>query len=53
MKENLLLLKDLLRIKKKIYKHMTAMSKNVYFDNLDDVVDENNKTYHKTIKMKY
>ena len=31
---------------------MTAMSKNVYFDNLDDVVDENNKTYHKTIKMK-
>ena len=31
--------------KNKIYKHMTAISKNVYFDVLND-------TYHKTIKMK-
>ena len=31
---------------------MTAISKNVYFDVVDDVVDEYNNTYHKTIKMK-
>ena len=31
---------------------MTAISKNVYFDVLDDIVDEYNNTYHKTIKMK-
>ena len=39
-------------LKNKIYKHMTAMSKNVYFNVLDDIVDEYNDTYHKTIKMK-
>ena len=27
-------------LKKKIYKHMTAVSKYVYFDVLDDIVDE-------------
>ena len=31
---------------------MTAISKNVYFDVLDDIVDKYNNTYHKTIKMK-
>ena len=31
---------------------MTAISRNVYFDVLDDIVDEYNKTYHRTIKMK-
>ena len=31
---------------------MTAISKNVYFDVLDDIVDEYNNAYHKTIKMK-
>ena len=39
-------------LKNKIYKHMTAVSKNVYFDVLDDIVDEYNNSYHKTIKMK-
>ena len=39
-------------LKNKIYKHMTAISKNVYFDVLDDIVDEYNNTYHRTIKMK-
>ena len=39
-------------LKNKIYKHMTAISKNVYFNVLDDIVDEYNNTYHKTIKMK-
>ena len=36
----------------KIYKHMTAISKNVYFDVLDDIVDKYNNTYHNTIKVK-
>ena len=31
---------------------MTAISKNVYFDVLDDIVDKYNNTVHKTIKMK-
>ena len=39
-------------LKNKIYKHMTAISKNVYFDVLNDIVDEYNNAYHKTIKMK-
>ena len=39
-------------LKNKIYNHMTAISKNVYFDVLNDFVDEYNNTYHKTIKMK-
>ena len=28
------------------------MSKNVYIDKLDDIVDEYNNTYHRAIKMK-
>ena len=39
-------------LKNKIYKYMTAISKNVYFDVLDDIVNEYNNIYHKTIKMK-
>ena len=31
---------------------MTATSKNVYFDFLDDIVDEYNNIHHRTIKMK-
>ena len=31
---------------------MTAISKNVYFNVLDDFVDMYNNTVHKTIKMK-
>ena len=31
---------------------MTAISKNVYIDKLDDIVNEYNNTYHRTIKMK-
>ena len=38
-------------LKNKIYKHMTAISKNVYFDGLNDIVDKYNNTNHKTIKM--
>ena len=39
-------------LKSKIYKYMTLISKNVYIDKLDDIVDEHNNTYHTTIKMK-
>ena len=31
---------------------MTAISKNVYFDGLDDIVNKYNNTIHRTIKMK-
>ena len=37
-------------LKNKIYKHMTAILKNVYFNVLDDIVNEYNNTYHRTIK---
>ena len=39
-------------LKSKIYKCMTSISKNVYINKLDDIVDEYNNTYHTTIKMK-
>ena len=31
---------------------MTSISKNVYIDKLDDIVNEYNNTYHREIKMK-
>ena len=39
-------------LKNKIFKCMTAISKNVYFDVLDDIVNKYNNTVHRTIKMK-
>ena len=39
-------------LKNKIYKHKTAVLKSVYFDVLNDIVDEYINTYHRTIKMK-
>ena len=39
-------------LKTKIYKYMTSISKNVYRDKLDDIVNEFNNTYHRTIKTK-
>ena len=39
-------------LKNKIYKYMTAISINVYTDQLDDIVSEFNNTYHRTVKMK-
>ena len=39
-------------LKNKLYKHMTATGKNVYYDVLDDIVNEYNTTKHNTIKMK-
>ena len=39
-------------LKNKLYKHMTATGKDVYYHVLDDVVNECNNTKHNTIKMK-
>ena len=36
-------------LKNKIYKYMTSISKNLYIDKLDDIVNEYNNTYHTTI----
>ena len=39
-------------LKSKIFKHMAAISKNVSFDVLDDIVNKYNNKVHRTIKMK-
>ena len=39
-------------LKNKIYKYMISISKNVYIDKLDHIVNKYNNTYHNTIKMK-
>ena len=39
-------------LKKKIYKYMTWLSRNVYIDKLDYIVSKYRNTYHGTIKMK-
>ena len=39
-------------LKNKIYKHMISISKNVYIDKLDDIVNKYSNTYHTAIKMK-
>ena len=38
-------------LKNKIYRHMTAVSRNVYFNLLDDIISKYNNTYHNSIKM--
>ena len=45
-------LKMVMSLKNKIYKHMIAVSKSVYFDVLDDIVDKYNNTNHSHFKMK-
>ena len=39
-------------LKNKLFKHMTAISKNVYFGVLDEIINKYNNTVHRTIKMK-
>ena len=39
-------------LKNKIFKHMAAISKDVYFHLLDDIVDKYNNTVHRIIKLK-
>ena len=35
-------------LKNKIYKYRTSISKNVYIDKLDDIVNKYNNTFHRT-----
>ena len=39
-------------LKTKIYKYMASISRNFCINKLDDIVNEYNNTYHRTIKMK-
>ena len=39
-------------LKNKIYKNITLISKNVYIEKLDEVVNKYNNTYHSIIKLK-
>ena len=39
-------------LKNKIYKYLTSVSKNVYIDKLDDIINKYNNTYRSTIKIK-
>ena len=39
-------------LKNIIYKYVTSVSKNVYIDRLDDIVNKYNNTYHSPIKRK-
>ena len=39
-------------LKNKVYKRMTAVSKNLYIGKSSDIVNQYNNTYHRTIKMK-
>ena len=38
-------------LKNKIYKYTTSISKNLYIDKLDDIVNKYNSKYHSTIIM--
>ena len=38
-------------LKSKSFKHVCVVSKNVYFDVLDDIADKYNNTVHRSIKM--
>ena len=39
-------------LKDKIHKYMTSVSKNVYIDKLDDIVNVYNNRYYRTIEIK-
>ena len=39
-------------LKNVIYKYMTSISKNVFIDELDDIVNKYNNTYHSKMKMR-
>ena len=39
-------------LKNKFCQHISSVSKNVYIDKLDDIVNKYNNAYHSTIKMK-
>ena len=52
MRENVVAERFIRTLKTKIYKYMTSLSKNVYINKVDDIVNGYNNTYHRTIKMK-
>ena len=37
-------------LKTEIYKYMTLISKDIYINKLDDIINKYNNTYHSTIK---
>ena len=39
-------------LKNKIYKYMTSVSKKLYFNKLDHIINKYDNTCHSTIKMK-
>ena len=39
-------------LKNKIFRHMTPVSRNIYFDAWDGIVDNYNNKFHRTIAMK-
>ena len=39
-------------LRNKIFRYMTSISKNVYIDKSDNLVNKYNNTYHGTLKMK-
>ena len=39
-------------LKTKVYKYMILISKTVYINKLDNILNKYNNVYHKTIKMK-
>ena len=39
-------------LKNEIYKYIISISKNVYIDKLDDIMNKYNNTYHRTIKTR-
>ena len=38
-------------LKNKTFKYMTSVSKNVYIDNFDDIVNDYNNTYQRAMKV--
>ena len=52
MKENVITERFIKTLKKKIYRYMTSISKNVYINKLDNIVYKYNNSYDSTIKMK-
>ena len=44
--------RSITNLKNTIYKHVTAVSKNVCFNILNHIVGEYNSTHHRTIKRK-
>ena len=53
MKEKSVVAERFIRaLKNKIFKHLSAIQQNIYFDVLDDIVDKYNNAVHRTIKIK-